>query len=100
MLHCGWACSQTEPRGSGASIPSQFPPEPRTSECSSLMWVQEYAVASPDESCNAKVSDKAAFFNVVLVLQLFGAVFGEKCEGGGFKRMLNLPLHTDNLHSL
>ena len=37
MLHCGWACSQTEPRGSGASIPSQFPPEPRTSECSSLM---------------------------------------------------------------
>ena len=63
-------------------------------------WVQEYAVASQDKTCNAKVSNKAAFFNVVLVLQLFGAVFGEKCEGGGFKRMLNLPLHTDNLHSL
>ena len=37
MLHCGWACSQTEPRGSGTSIPSQFPPEPHTSERSSLM---------------------------------------------------------------
>ena len=48
-------------------------------------WVQEYAVASHNESCNAKVSDKAAFFNVVLVLQLFGAVFGEKCEGRGCK---------------
>ena len=37
MLHCGWVCSQTEPCGSDASIPSQFPPEHHTSKRWSLM---------------------------------------------------------------
>ena len=68
-------------------------------------WLQEYAVARTSDTCAAKVSDKAPFFNVFLGLQLFGIVFGEEGEETGqekgcYKRMLNLPLHMENQRSL